>query len=89
MSDDQVALFAAEHLSQAPWWTLPASAHLRLLNVLCYDVAQVCCLSHGVLVSGLQGVLTWRADLSMHIESMGFGVVTGHGAVPAVRSGVV
>ncbi len=41
MGDDQVALFAADHLSQAPWWDLPAGAHLRLLNVLCYDVAQV------------------------------------------------
>lgn len=41
MDDDEVALFAAEHLSRAPWWELPAGAHLRLLSVLCYDTAQV------------------------------------------------
>lgn len=41
MGDDAMALYAADHLGRAPWWELPPGAHLRLLNVLCYDVANV------------------------------------------------
>lgn len=40
MDDRQVAVHCATLLGRQPWWELPAGAHLRLLSMLCYDIAQ-------------------------------------------------
>jgi len=39
--DDAAALWLAHTLSQGPWHHMPAAALLRLLNIMCYDIAQV------------------------------------------------
>lgn len=40
MEDDAAALHLAHLLEGRPWHRLPPTALLRLLNILCYDIAQ-------------------------------------------------
>jgi hypothetical protein len=40
MDEDQAALHLAHLLESTPWHGLPSTALLRLLNILCYDIAQ-------------------------------------------------
>ncbi|KAH7617532.1 putative Tyrosine-protein kinase BAZ1B [Nannochloris sp. 'desiccata'] len=40
MNDRQLAIHCAALLSRGGWWELPAVCHLRLLGMLCYDIAQ-------------------------------------------------
>jgi hypothetical protein len=41
LEDDAAALRLAHLLDARPWHRLPPTALLRLLNTLCYDIAQV------------------------------------------------
>jgi ribosomal protein L35AE/L33A len=47
LSDDQAALHVAHLLDAEPWHRLPATALLRLVNILCYDIAQVSAVYEG------------------------------------------
>ena len=40
MDDRQLAVHCAALLNRGAWWEVPAAAHLRLLGMLCYDIAQ-------------------------------------------------
>jgi len=40
MDMDQIALHAADVLQTESWWTLRPIVHLKLLHLLCYDIAQ-------------------------------------------------
>lgn len=40
MDDRQLAVHCAALLSRGGWWEVPAAAQLRLLGMLCYDIAQ-------------------------------------------------
>lgn len=54
MGDDQAALHLARLLEAAPWHRLPAVALLRLTNILCYDIAQVCgCAGHWLAAAAM------------------------------------
>lgn len=38
--EEDFARFACFELSQKHWWDIPSSMHIRLLSMLCYDIAQ-------------------------------------------------
>lgn len=61
VSEQQFAKFICGVLEHDNWWKLPPSAHLRLLNMLCYDIAQGYALRNDINIR-LQDLAKLQAD---------------------------